>query len=205
MQKIILQIESSGKNQTVVLEDEVSIGRTNQADIVLNDSGLSRVNSTFENHNGEVWIYDENSTNGTFVNDEKIKEKQLRNRDEIRIGNSTRIIVEIKNEVVAEKSPQINNISKPKVEKTKTVKSDISNQNQGQFPIVLVSSVGISLLVIFLGIVAFVFWQKYQTPTNIGGTSATPRIVSSSEIPIRVIDPLGGEDPDDLDDLIASW
>lgn len=205
MKKITLQIESSGENQIIVLKDEVSIGRTNQADIVLNDSGLSRVNSTFENHNGEVWIYDENSTNGTFVNDEKIKEKQLRNRDEIRIGNSTRIIVEIKNEVAPEKSPQINKVAKPKIEKTKTPKTNISNQNQGQFPIVLVSSVGISLLVIFLGIVAFVFWQKYQTPTNIGGTSATPRIVSSAEIPIRVIDPLGGEDPDDLDDLIASW
>ena len=33
----------------------------------------------------------------------------------------------------------------------------------------------------------------------------TPPIIKSAVIPVRVIDPLGGEDEDDLDDLIASW
>ena len=39
-----------------------------------------------------------------------------------------------------------------------------------------------------------------------GGTGTkTQMIASSSAIPVRVIDPLGGEDEDNLDDLIASW
>jgi hypothetical protein len=33
----------------------------------------------------------------------------------------------------------------------------------------------------------------------------TPIISKTALIPVRVIDPLGGEDEDDLDDLIASW
>ena len=36
-----------------------------------------------------------------------------------------------------------------------------------------------------------------------GGT--TRPVLASGLIPKRVIDPLGGEDEDDLDDLIASW
>jgi hypothetical protein len=41
--------------------------------------------------------------------------------------------------------------------------------------------------------------------TNKGGTSPPPPIQTGALIPVRVIDPLGGEDEDDLDDLMASW
>jgi hypothetical protein len=58
--------------------------------------------------------------------------------------------------------------------------------------------------VFFLGAtVLFLVWRSGSG----GSTSGRPRppVSSSSAIPVRVIDPLGGEDEDDLDDLIASW
>jgi hypothetical protein len=205
MQKVRLQIESSDGNQSIILDKELSIGRTNQADIVLNDSGLSRVNSTFENHDGEVWIYDENSTNGTFVNDENIREKRLKDGDEIRLGNSTHIIVEIISESIAEKpkSKPIDDVILPKPEKPKH--KNQATISESKFPTALLAGVGSILFVSFIGIAAFIFSQNSTSAPNKSGTSATPRIVSSSEIPIRVSDPLGGEDPDDFDDAIASW
>jgi hypothetical protein len=50
----------------------------------------------------------------------------------------------------------------------------------------------------------------YLLVSRKGGSSdnrakPTPVILKTSLIPVRVIDPLGGEDEDDLDDLIASW
>jgi FHA domain/Family of unknown function (DUF5715) len=203
MPEVTLKIESPDGRQIIALDSELSIGRTNQADIVINDAGLSRVNSFLENKDGEVWIYDENSTNGTFVNGEKITERRLRDYDEIRIGNETQISVEIDRKVPIQHEAQPKPVQKSNVEAPKPKAQ--SAKNPQQFPIALVAGVGSSLLIIFLGIAAFIFVQQYKASPGGGGTSATPRIVSGAEIPIRVIDPLGGEDPDDLDDLIASW
>jgi FHA domain/Family of unknown function (DUF5715) len=203
MPDVTLKIESPDGRQIIALDSELSIGRTNQADIAINDAGLSRVNSFLENKDGEVWIYDENSTNGTFVNGERITEKQLRDRDEITIGNETRISVEIHRKVPIQHEAQQIPAAKSNVEAPKP-KAQLA-KNPQQFPIALVAGVGSSLLIIFLGIAAFIFVQQYKASPSTGGTSATPRVVSSAEIPIRVVDPLGGEDPDDLDDLIASW
>ena len=47
MKKVVLQIDSAGEHHDVTLKDEISIGRTDLANIVLPDSGLSRVNTTF--------------------------------------------------------------------------------------------------------------------------------------------------------------
>jgi pSer/pThr/pTyr-binding forkhead associated (FHA) protein len=203
MPLVTLKIESPDGRQTLALESELSIGRTNQADIAINDPGLSRVNSFLENKDGEVWIYDENSTNGTFVNGERITERQLHDHDEITIGNETRISVEIDRKAPISREVPPKPTTKSNIEPQKSKVQPAKNPQQ--FPIALVAGVGSSLLIIFLGIAAFIFVQQYKASPSGSGTTATPRVVSGAEIPIRVVDPLGGEDPDDLDDLIASW
>lgn len=55
------------------------------------------------------------------------------------------------------------------------------------------------LIVLFAGIGIFLVSGTEKKPGK------TPVIASGSIIPVRVIDPLGGEDEDDLDDLMASW
>jgi hypothetical protein len=60
--------------------------------------------------------------------------------------------------------------------------------------------------IIIIGAVAAFFLLDSGGKTTAVKTANTPSPVRSGQlIPVRVIDPLGGEDPDDLDDLISSW
>jgi len=73
MQKVTLTIENPNESKTVTLENDLSVGRTSLARLVLDDAGLSRVNTTFFRDGDDVFIVDENSTNGTFVNGERLE------------------------------------------------------------------------------------------------------------------------------------
>ena len=70
--KVILQIESGYDRREVAVENEISFGRSDASNIVLGDSGLSRKNTSFFIDEGEVFVADEGSLNGTFLNGEKI-------------------------------------------------------------------------------------------------------------------------------------
>jgi pSer/pThr/pTyr-binding forkhead associated (FHA) protein len=198
VQKVTLQIQNSEGNREILLENELSIGRTDMARLVLDDAGLSRINSTFELHNDEVWVYDESSTNGTFVNGERIKEKRLRDGDEVKIGNETRIYVEI--------SRQPSAVSRQsKVETPQNIPPKTKDQTpKTKLPLVLIAAVVSSFLIIFVAVIAVLFVQRKDSNSTVGATQSTPRIISA-DIPLRVIDPLGGEDPEDFDDAIESW
>ena len=67
MKNVTLHIETYDGAKTVTLEDETSFGRTDAAKIVLGDSGLSRLNTSFFRDEDAIFVVDENSTNGTFV------------------------------------------------------------------------------------------------------------------------------------------
>ncbi|MHB1457554.1 MAG: FHA domain-containing protein [Armatimonadota bacterium] len=69
----------------------VIIGRDESNTIALPlDSAVSRRHSRIENVGGAYTIYDEGSSNGTFVNGAKITERSLHSGDEIQVG-STRL------------------------------------------------------------------------------------------------------------------
>ena len=72
MKKITLYIKNPYERETIVLEDEVTIGRTDASQVVLSDTGLSRKNTTFFRDGDACFVVDENSLNGTFVNGEKV-------------------------------------------------------------------------------------------------------------------------------------
>lgn len=63
-----------------------AIGRASDADIHVNDESVSRCHASVGRDTDGVWLEDLNSTNGTFVNDERIKRHALRDGDIIRIG-----------------------------------------------------------------------------------------------------------------------
>ena len=73
--------EGSGK-------DEVSIGRGQNCDIILNDKKASRKNTTIRRLGINFVIKDLDSANGTFVNSTGIKEQSLSSGDKIQIGNT---------------------------------------------------------------------------------------------------------------------
>ena len=73
----------------------MSFGRGSEADYRFDDDGLSRLHSTVYCDGMRVWIVDENSTNGSFVNGEKVQLSgtPLHNGDSIKIGHHTNLIV----------------------------------------------------------------------------------------------------------------
>ncbi len=87
MPKLI--VKQGGSSREVPLTKEtVSIGRTPENDIELKDSLISRKHTSVV-RKGERWVvYDLGSSNGTFVNKERVEMKPLDNGDVIRVGES---------------------------------------------------------------------------------------------------------------------
>lgn len=67
-------------------EDEITVGRDPRADILLDDSTVSRSHAVFRRVNGAYSVIDAGSLNGTYVNRQRVDQKQLSNGDEIMIG-----------------------------------------------------------------------------------------------------------------------
>ncbi len=214
MQKITLYIENHDGARSVSLEDEISVGRTDAANIALSDSGLSRLNTTFFRDGNAVLIVDENSTNGTFVNGERISgaPRQIFDGDQIKIGTETRIRIEI-GEKPATVEQSNRSVSRPP-ENQKTNAQTPPPKPSAQAakpapnspPVVLIAAVGSMFLIIFLGIGAYLVASRYEN-ISIAGKKPVRRDVAPAAIPIRVVDPLGGGDVDEnnLDDLIEAW
>jgi ABC-type multidrug transport system ATPase subunit len=70
-------------------KETVIIGRDSTADIIIDDNVVSRKHARITIENGDYYIEDLRSTNGTFVNGEQVRRKtKLSEKDEIRIGLS---------------------------------------------------------------------------------------------------------------------
>ncbi len=82
----------SGKYQggefPIRMEREIVIGRSSELDMVLVEDMVSRKHAKIAAMQGQVVIQDLGSTNGTFVNGEKIKKVRLKEGDRILIGTS---------------------------------------------------------------------------------------------------------------------
>ncbi len=89
--------DESGSQEIDLREGRVTFGRGPEADHQLDDSGLSRLHASIYREGDRIWIVDENSTNGSFVNDERVGSSgtPLRGGDEISIGNRTKMSVRI--------------------------------------------------------------------------------------------------------------
>ncbi len=68
----------------------ISVGRSSQCEIQLEEDSLSRKHASFLVHlDGRVFVRDNESTNGTYVNDQLAKgEQQLRDGDRIKVGRT---------------------------------------------------------------------------------------------------------------------
>lgn len=73
---------------------EVVIGRGGELDIVLVEDMVSRKHAKIRTAEGKIVIEDLGSTNGTFVNGEKIRRARLKGNDRVLIGTSIMKLVE---------------------------------------------------------------------------------------------------------------
>src|SRR5215467_8170876 len=69
-------------------EKQIVIGRSSDLDVVLAEDMVSRKHAKISTQGGKIVIEDLGSTNGTFVNGEKIKQARLKEGDRILIGTS---------------------------------------------------------------------------------------------------------------------
>lgn len=95
MSKLI--VRSGGTTREIPLaKDSFSIGRTPENDLEVKDSLISRKHTSIVRKGDRFLIYDLGSSNGTFVNREKIEMKVLENGDLIRIGDTEIVFTEEK-------------------------------------------------------------------------------------------------------------
>jgi pSer/pThr/pTyr-binding forkhead associated (FHA) protein len=82
----------SGKYQggefPIVADRQVIVGRSSDLDMVLVEDMVSRKHARITVQGDQIWIEDLGSTNGTFVNGEKIKRASLKEGDRVLIGTS---------------------------------------------------------------------------------------------------------------------
>ncbi len=91
---IIMDGDPQAEKQ-IFSQNEIIIGREESCDIFLNDQAISSKHARLIHRNMHWWIEDLNSTNGSFLNDERVESPAiLINGDEIRIGRSI-LVVEI--------------------------------------------------------------------------------------------------------------
>lgn len=182
-----------GTREIKIERERTTFGRGSDADFRFDDNGLSRLNSTVYRDGERVWIVDENSTNGTFVNGGKVGANGtiLKNGDVIKIGNETNLKVrfsEIKKNATATSASSQN---------SKTVSSN-SNKPSSLLPIALIAFAFfvIAISAVFVGFTIFGKKEiakntdKFDTPIeynddnkseNKPSPTPSPKSVNSSE------------------------
>lgn len=98
----------SGKYQggefPVPVEGEIIIGRSSELDMVLVEDMVSRRHARITVEDGEIFLEDLGSTNGSFVNGEKITKLSLAEGDRILIGTSIIKVVAAQDEASIEEA-----------------------------------------------------------------------------------------------------
>ena len=92
----MIQIELKFKNTVLKAvetdRDEITIGRKKSNTIHIDNLQVSNKHARIIKHGDNYFIEDLKSTNGTFLNNEKIAKEPLRDKDIITIGKHTLVI-----------------------------------------------------------------------------------------------------------------
>src|SRR5262245_34283874 len=75
------------KDQFELSKDRFTIGRAAENDLVLADAGVSRLHATIVREGAKFFVEDNQSSNGVFVNKNRVQRHELNFWDEIQIHN----------------------------------------------------------------------------------------------------------------------
>jgi pSer/pThr/pTyr-binding forkhead associated (FHA) protein len=70
----------------ILREGNTTVGRHPESDVFLNDVTVSRHHCRFATNGASLSVEDSGSTNGTYVNEERVDSAPLRAGDEVLIG-----------------------------------------------------------------------------------------------------------------------
>ncbi len=183
MDVILRHLTPEGSKEIALDGDSLSFGRGGEADYRFDDNSLSRLHATIYRDGDNLWIVDENSTNGTFVNEERVPERgtPLENRDTIRLGNDTELQVRFA-------EPQTASPAAPQNRQTQSISSvsSVSSSSTSSAPKSLTSL----LPIVIIGVAFFVI--------SISAAFIIIKSVSKGDPPIvRNTDEDPSETPDD--------
>jgi hypothetical protein len=86
MAELVISSDGVETQHVHLLKDRTTLGRRHHNDIALADLSVSGMHCVFERLAGVIWLTDVGSTNGTFVNGERIQRHCLCHADVISIG-----------------------------------------------------------------------------------------------------------------------
>jgi pSer/pThr/pTyr-binding forkhead associated (FHA) protein len=90
MSKLVLKFESAVLKEVAVGTKEVSIGRSPECGIVIDNPAVSNYHARVFNEEGRMMLEDFGSLNGTFVNGQRVKMVTLKPGDSVAIGKLDR-------------------------------------------------------------------------------------------------------------------
>jgi FHA domain len=94
MPKLVLKFENSILTEVPVGPKEVSIGRSPENGLVIDNPAVSHYHARVFNEEGRLMLEDFGSMNGTFVNGQRVKMVTLKPGDSVAIGKHTIVIAE---------------------------------------------------------------------------------------------------------------
>ena len=149
-----------GSRELPITGDKTTFGRGSEAEHRFPDDGLSRLHATVYRDGDRVWVVDENSSNGTFVNGEKVNPSgtPLKDGDSIKIGHQTVLRVRIASAKVAAAAANSSVTTRPV---TVEAKSSVS----GPISILPIALIAFALLLVSVSVVFIgfkVFGSKRQ-------------------------------------------
>ncbi len=86
MAKLIVTHDGKTAGEFSLDKPRITLGRAAGNDIQLDDATVSGKHARFHVLEGEVFVEDLESTNGTLMNGQKVRRRQLHNGDTLRIG-----------------------------------------------------------------------------------------------------------------------
>lgn len=175
---VITYSDDDGPGEILVEGEKFSFGRGSDADHRFEDSGLSRLHATVYREGDRVWVVDENSSNGTFVNGVEVQPggAPLSAGDLIRIGHYTNLKIEFR-ERPAEA---------PAADASRTVSSTGSAEEEK--PSMLIPAVLLGCAVLVICVSAILIGVKVM-----GGGGETETVASDTGME-DFDDPLTGSD-----------
>jgi serine phosphatase RsbU (regulator of sigma subunit)/pSer/pThr/pTyr-binding forkhead associated (FHA) protein len=85
----LIVTDTLGRRIVPIDKPSFAIGRRTEADLHLPGADVSRLHAEIVNEDGRWMLYDRGSRFGTFVNDERVQERQLVEGDRLRFGQSS--------------------------------------------------------------------------------------------------------------------
>lgn len=89
IQRGVLRFISKSREEAIKLRRDATIFGREKGDILIDDHEISSTHCQIQNINGVFHIFDMNSTNGTFINNERVVKAKLNDSDIVTIGQTS--------------------------------------------------------------------------------------------------------------------